>query len=307
MTSFDNIINTQLMLLILIGIGVVIAKTSLIDKQGAAALSELVINVLLPCNILSSFINSEGKDVFLSLALMLAISSGVMAASYLLGKYVFYRYLPVEQQKVLCYSTLISNASFLGNPVVESIFGTSGLLYASVFILPLRICMWTLGLALFTGKKMSVKKIALHPCFIATYLGMLIMILDWKPPVFLVRVVFSSGNCLTAVSMIVVGHILAQVSPRNIITKTVLYFAAIRLLLLPLALMGILFLLKVEPLIAGVAAALTGMPAPTTASIMAKKYGADSGLASKLTLVSVLLSMLTVPAMVLLISRIFAK
>ena len=307
MISFDNILNTQLLLLSLIAIGIITAKTALINKQGAAALSELVINVLLPCNIVSSFINSEGKDVLLSLAMMLLVSSAVQIASYLLGKYVFYRRTETEQKKVLCYCTLISNANFLGNPVVESIFGISGLLYASIFILPLRISMWTLGLGLFTGKKGNIKKLVFHPCLIATYLGLVIMILGWKPPVFLNRVILSVGNCLTVISLIVVGHILAQVDLRNIITKPVICFSAIRLLLLPLALMGILFLLRADPLVTGVAVALTGMPAPATATILANKYGADSELASKLTLVSVLLSMFTVPAMILLINRIFVR
>ncbi|GHV96294.1 transporter [Spirochaetia bacterium] len=306
MVSFDNIINTQLLLLSLIAIGVITAKSKLVDKQGAATLSELVLNVLLPCNILSSFINNEGKDIFRSLALMLIISVFIQAAAFVLGKYVFYRAMPPEQKNVLCYSTLISNASFLGNPVVESIFGLSALVYASVYLLPLRVSMWTLGMSLFTGGgKGNIKKIALHPCMIATYLGVILLLTGWNPPPVINRIVFSVGNCLTAISMIVVGNILAQVSLRKIITKTVLYFSFIRLLLLPAALIGILFLLRTDPLIAGVSVALTGMPAPATASILASKYGGDSELASRLTLVSVLLSMLTVPAMVMLIGYLF--
>jgi predicted permease len=308
MINFGSIIDTQLLLLILIGIGVITAKTALIDRRGVAALSEMVINVLLPCNILASFINSEGKDIFLSLALMLLVSALVQLASFFLGRYVFFRGVPREQQKVLCYSTLISNATFLGNPVVESIFGASGLVYASVYLLPLRISMWTLGLGLFTGgAKGNAKKIILHPCMMATYLGVLILFTGWKPPAVISRVVFSIGNCLAAVSMIVVGHILAQVNVRNILNRTVIWFSLVRLVLLPLALMGILLLLKVNPLVTGVAATLTGMPAPTTASIMANKYGGDSALASKLTLVSVVLSMLTIPVTLMLLNRILAR
>ena len=191
--------------------------------------------------------------------------------------------------------------------MVESLYGITGLVYASVYLLPLRVAMWTLGLGLFAGGERNVKKIVLHPCLIATYLGLGIMVSGWGPPVFLNRIIFSISGCLTAVSMIVVGNILARINPRKIISGAVLYFAFIRLLLLPLALMGILFLFRADPLVTGVAVALTGMPAPATASIMAGKYGADSELASKLILVSVLLSLLTVPALVLLINYFFAR
>jgi predicted permease len=43
------------------------------------------------------------------------------------------------------------------------------------------------------------------------------------------------------------------------------------------------------------------MPAPANSSILAHRYNSDSELASKILLVSVLLSMLTIPALVMLI------
>ncbi|MDR1585974.1 MAG: AEC family transporter [Treponema sp.] len=303
MPSLNNIINTQLLLLSLIIIGVIIAKTGIVDKHGASMLGELVLNLLLPCNILSSFISAEGR--IMSLALVFVISACLTLGSYFLGKFLLYRFMEPEQTKVLCYSTLMSNAAFLGNPVVESIYGLSGLVYASVFLMPLRICMWTLGLALFTGKGGGIRKVVLHPCLIATYIGLVFMFGRIGVPVFIDRLIFTVGDCTTAFSMIVVGHVLAQVNLRNIITKTVFYYSFIRLLFIPLVLMITLLLCRVDPLIAGVSVALAGMPAPSTVSILANKYGGDSELASKIILVSVLLSMLTVPAWTIAVSRFF--
>jgi predicted permease len=99
----------------------------------------------------------------------------------------------------------------------------------------------------------------------------------------------------------VVGLILARVELKKIINKTVFYYTFLRLIVIPLALLGILLLLKVDPLVMGVAVALAGMPAPANASILANKYNSDSELASKMLLVSVLFSMLTIPAWVMLI------
>jgi predicted permease len=189
--------------------------------------------------------------------------------------------------------------------VVESIYGISGLMYASVFLLPPRIAMWTLGLSLFTGKGQGIRKVVFHPCLIATYIGLVVMFAGAGVPVFLNRLILTVGNCTTAFSMFVVGHILAQVNPGKIITKTVLYYSFIRLLFLPFVLMVILFASGADPLIAGVSIAMTGMPAPSTVSILAGKYGGDSELASKMILVSVLLSLLTVPVWVMAVSRFF--
>lgn len=42
------------------------------------------------------------------------------------------------RRKPLRYGTIVSNGGF-GNPVIEGIYGTNGLFYASVFMLPVRI------------------------------------------------------------------------------------------------------------------------------------------------------------------------
>jgi predicted permease len=298
--SFYDILSTQLLLVSLMGVGVIIARAGLVDKQGTTTLSGLVINLLLPCNILSSFFEGGGRDTLFALGQILIISACVHVAAYFLGKHIFFRSQAPEQQKVLRYGILISNAAYLGNPVIESIYGLSGLTYATAFMLPLRLIMWTLGLAIFTGKS-DIRKTILHPCLVATYGGFIILLCGWKPPALLYRLIFSIGDCTTPFSMIVVGLILAQVRLRRIITGTVLYYTFLRLALFPLTLLGVLLLLKTDPLVMGITVALAGMPAPAATSILANKYHSDSELASKMLLVRVLLSMLTIPAWVMLI------
>jgi predicted permease len=249
---------------------------------------------------MSSFFDNKGREIMFSLALIFIISICVLGAAFFLGKYVLYRWVAVEQKKVLCFATLISNCAFLGNPVVESIYGLASLAHVAVFLLPIRIALWTVGLSIFTGARGQIHKILIHPCMLGTYIGLIFMLSGWSPPALVRNLTFSIGNCTTPFSMIVVGHTLAKVNPRSLFTKTVVYFTVVRLLLLPLSLLGALILFRVEPMTAGIAVVLTGMPAPANVSIMANKYGSDSELASKIIFFSTLLSMVTVPAMVLL-------
>ncbi len=75
---------------------------------------------------------------------------------------------------ILKYATLVSNAGFMGLPIVESIYGQTGLLYASIALIPQRVFMWSAGLSLFaqTDYKNMIKKVAFHPCIIAVYIGL---------------------------------------------------------------------------------------------------------------------------------------
>ena len=51
-------------------------------------------------------------------------------------------------------------------------------MYAAIYCIPTRIVMWSAGLSLFTDnqdKKAAVKKVLLHPCMVAVYIGMVFM------------------------------------------------------------------------------------------------------------------------------------
>ena len=57
---------------------------------------------------------------------------------------------------MLAYGIICSNSSFIGIPVIESLYNSLGVMYTSIFQMPIRFTMWSAGLSLFTvvDKKM---------------------------------------------------------------------------------------------------------------------------------------------------------
>jgi len=301
MLDIQSMLMMQVLLLCLMMVGLITAKTKITDERSRSSMSDLVLNVFLPCNILASFFGTK-RSQLPSLGIMLAISVGILALSFLLSQ-VLFRRTGAEQKKVLVYATLISNATFLGIPVVESVYGAAGMPYVAIYLMPLRVALWTVGLAIFAGGKGGLRTVFLHPCMIATYAGILVMLTDFSPPALVSRLVFTLGNCTTALSMMVVGNILAQVDPRKLVNSLTVYFTFVRLIVIPLLVMGILLLFRPDPLISGVSVILSGMPAGATTSILADKYGADKELASRIVFASTLLSVATAPALVWLLQQ----
>jgi len=218
---------------------------------------------------------------------------------------VLYKRAGAEQKKVLIYATIITNAGFLGNPVVESIYGLRALPYVAAYLIPVRVALWTVGLMIFTGSKGNLKKVFLHPCMVATYLGLIVMATDFTPPVLVSRLLFTLGACTVPVSMMVVGSILATVDARKVLNGLVLYYTSIRLVVIPLLVMGVLLIFRPDPMVAGISVVLSAMPAGATTSILADKFGADKELASKIVFVSTLLSIVTAPLLFVLLQRVF--
>ena len=173
MTALGDVLELQLILFLVMGAGIVLTKLGVFTASGRKCLTDLLIDLILPCNILCSFQIEMSREILLATLWVLGIACGIQAACYLLGKWIFC-FAPEAQKKVLQYATMCSNAGFMGNPIIEGLYGAQGLLYGSVYLIPLRFFMWSAGLSCFTKSTPgeTVKKLATHPCILAVFLAL---------------------------------------------------------------------------------------------------------------------------------------
>jgi len=285
------------MLFLLVAAGVVLRKKGILPEGAKAILTDLVIYLILPCNIINSFFIEFNLEILKGFAVILTIASLIQIGCLMFAK-VFYNREPESRKKVLQYGTVCSNAGFMGNPIAEGVYGAEGLMYASIFLIPQRIVMWSAGVSYFTespDRKTVVKKVLTHPCIIAVYIGLVLMITQVPLPAFLQNTIRSVGSCTTTVSMVLIGAILAEVEPGSILVSGIVRYAFIRLFLLPLLVYVCCRAFHVTPLLSGVSVLLTGMPAGSTTAILASKYEGDYIFATKCVVVTTLLSLVTIP------------
>ncbi len=295
--EYSRLLNLQGMLFLLVAAGVVLRKKGILPEGAKAILTDLVIYLILPCNIINSFFIEFNLEILKGFAVILTIASLIQIGCLMFAK-VFYSREPESRKKVLQYGTVCSNAGFMGNPIAEGVYGAEGLMYASIFLIPQRIVMWSAGVSYFTespDRKTVVKKVLTHPCIIAVYIGLVLMITRLPLPAFLQNTIKSVGSCTTTVSMVLIGAILAEVEPGSILDWGIVKYAAIRLFLLPLLVYVSCRAFHVKPLLAGVSVLLTGMPAGSTTAILASKYDGDYIYATKCVVVTTLLSLVTIP------------
>ena len=281
-----------------------VTKAGLFSTKARADLTNVVIYVILPCNIFSSFHKGITPETLRQCAIVLVAALALQLFYMLLNRIMYVRF-PPEQRIVVQYATMVNNAGFMGLPVIESVFGDIGLLYGAIALIPLRVSMWTAGLSLFTrtDRRQSLKAVATHPCIWAVILGFAYALSPLELPAFLSGTIEMVGNCTTVLTMFIVGSILSGVDPKNMLDKRCLYYSFFRLLAIPALAFGVLTLLKVDPLTTGVVALSSAMPAATMTAMLAEKYGKDSVFASKLVFISTILSMVTLPLIAAFLTR----
>ena len=295
---YETMANLMGMMFLLIMTGFMLRKFGLITDAGKKCITDVLLYAILPCNIIKAFTADLGSDRWKEFAVLLAVAIAVQVLALIICHFCYNR-MNAGEKAVYQYATVCSNSGFLGNPVAESVFGSMGLLYASVFLIPQRVVMWTAGVSYFTretDKRKAYKKILIHPSMIATYIGFIILIFHLTIPTPIYKAVVSLSNCTTAMTMMYVGTILVGVDFKDLITKKQLYYNLIRLVIMPAIIWIGCRLLQIDPLITGVGVLLTSMPAGSTTSLLAAKYEADEESAAKCVVLSTLLSIIAIPA-----------
>ena len=305
MVDLNNLIDLQIEIFVLMAIGYILAKMGIITKNARKSITDLVLDVILPANIIYSFLIEMNGEIIRSCLVILIVSIIIQLGCQIFGKYLFTRVTP-RQNSVLKYATICSNAGFMGSPLIQGLYGLDGLLFSSIYLIPQRIVMWSGGVACFTDAKGKevIKKVATHPCIVAVYIGMFLMITQISLPNYVTTTLSSLSNCTMTLSMVVIGGILSEISIKTVINKITLYFSFIRLIFIPLLVLGGCLLFQLPTLVTAVSTVLAGMPAGTTTAILAEKYDGDSKLAVELVFLTTALSLITIPLLSLLVNAV---
>lgn len=297
--NLSDLISLQGTLFALMLLGAWMKKRGVIDAAGKRCLTDLCVNLIIPCNIFRSCLLEMDMEIFRACGLLLLSAAVMQAACLALNRFLFNCY-PPQRKKVLQYCTIVPMSGFLGNPIAEGLYDAVGVLYTSIFLIPMRIVMWSVGTTYFVAdaevdKKKVAKNVATHPCLVAIYLGLFCMVTQLPLPAVVTKTVGYVGSCNSAMTMFIVGTILADVKLSTIVSKDTILFSFLRLLALPTLALGLGTALGLERVALGVSVLMTGMPAGATAAIFAARYGSDADFATRCVVFSTLASMVTLP------------
>lgn len=301
--SSSKVIGQVLILFFIMVIGYIARKTEVIKEDMNKGLSEMLLKVTLPCLIISSFNISYSKDTASNAFKLLFYSTVIHLGLFFISD-IFYKKFAKPVQSVLRYATMFSNCGFMGIPVIESVYGKEGVFYTSIFNIPFNILIWVLGVYLFLGKSdlKTLRKAIINPGLIATIIGFLMFVFSLKFPEPILKTFESVGAMTTPLSMLVIGSMIAQMPFKELfISKKVYYYSFIRLIVIPIFIFYVLEFFNIKGILLGIPVLITAMPAAANTAVFAEIYNGDTAIASKCVLISTLISIITIPLILMLL------
>ena len=292
----------------LIIIGYLLVRCKILDGSAAGILSKLENWLFVPALVMGTFISKFTVDILREASQLILISFAIILVmiplSILLSKLLA---KDRDKRNVYTYGLVFSNFGFMGNAVVSALYPEIFFEYL-VFSIPLwtMIYMWGIPVLLMPRDE-SAKGIAgrlknfVNPMFICMIIGMIIGLTGLKMPDWSMNLITTCGNCMSPVAMLLTGMTIAKIDLGKVLRDLSIYaVTAIRLVLIPLAAIGIFFLLPVSNTIFICAVCSLAMPLGLTTVVIPAAYGKDTTTASGMALISHFLSCLTIPLVFLL-------
>ena len=323
--AFLATLTPMLTMFICIAVGFTIRKTDVVPKDSGKVLSKLVTWVFCPAlnfstmsrNCTVQTLENHATNIILAaLSVFIAMLIAIPLSR------LFVREKSAERG-IYAYALAFANSGYMGDPVIQMVFGDEALAYYKFFCIPVSIAIYSWGMTQLVPKgaeKKSFIKSFFNAPMIATILGIICGLTglgaQLQNVAFITKSLDTLKVCMGPSAMLVAGFTIANYSLSSMFKKPKVYIASIlRLTVLPAIIIGSIFGLKT------LANALFGLdisndvlylsffavatPLGLNTVVFPEAYGGNPETGASMTMISHTMCVITIPIMFALMTIIF--
>lgn len=298
--------------------GFFLRKAKVLSDGAVEVLVTVLIYVCMPMLTLNSFLGQSVAPTLYTAVLMgLSFLFSLFGHLFIffIAKLIFFKWKNKENASAYMFATTFSNGGYLGIPFVSMLFSDSqALLFAVMTNMAFNMLIWTLGIYILTGDKsaISLKKAFINPSVLPLFIALplyfipSINIISGTPIANAIKLL---ADMSAPLSMIIVGIRLADMGVLEAFKGAGNYLTCLtRLIVAPCALLAVAIALRQIPYISQIGTLFMAvplvqlsMPAAATLVAFAEKTNRAKAEATRVFLTTTILSILSIPLIVLII------
>jgi len=297
--TFSLSFNQVIILLAYIGAGYAAAKFKLIGEEAVNVLSKLALWIFLPSYAVANFIRTIRKETFAAqIALIIAatvVLAVTFAVAYFLGR--IFGGKDKYMRNVYHYCFVFTNNGYMGYPLIQSVYGDVMLGNMMIFLIPFSLVLYSWGTsALDSRSKFSWKKWLFTPINISMVLGIVMGLLELSFPAPIMSALDGLGGCMVPVCLMLVGLSLAKKPIMQMVVGVKPYlYCLLRLIVIPAVFAVAAYLIGVPRDIIIIMTINNACPASANGVMLAESGGSDGVPLARLSFLSHILSLVTIP------------
>lgn len=316
--NFLSVFMKMMELFFILIIGYAAARLDVLNREGKAHLSKLILNITMPCTILSSVMMADSLPGTEKILRLLAVAFLTYVVLYVLAKATsFLLRLSGRQKAVAEFGIMFANVGFIGFPVTQAIFGSASAFYTSVFNMPFNLLCYSLGIYLIQKGNASVEKknepavrpgksvlqLFLNPGLLAAILGLVMALCKYQGPRVLGETFETLGGITTPGALLIIGAALAEMPVKEMFGSIRAYLVTVVSVLVTPVVMYLVFapFVASDALLLGETVIIAGMPVATAGTMLCVEYGGDEKFMAQITFLSTLCSVFTIPVLAMLL------
>jgi hypothetical protein len=294
-------------------VGYVLAYKKWFTPETTAIIPKLVNYVSLPLFLLYSLVHAFHRDELIHLvygALVPLISMIIcFGLSLFLG-----RLLHINKKHIGIFHAAFttSNSIFIGLPVTLALFGEKAIPYTLLYFFANTTFFWTIGNYALSGdsgqakvklfSRSTLKRIFSGP-IIGFLTAVILILLNIQLPDFILNAVQYLGNMTTPLALILIGITLYGMNLKKIrLNRDLLWVLLGRFVISPLSIMAVAYFIPIPVLMYKVFVIMASLPAMIQIVVLSSFYKTDTEYATVVVSASTLLSIVTIPIFMLLLS-----
>ncbi len=292
----------------LVLIGYFGTRRGLLTEGFSKKASALVMNVFLPASVFLSITEGTGQISVRQLPHILLMLTLFLLISYLLaGLYARLYARRSSDPASTELSAGVMNTLLVGLPILQCVYGSRAVLYTGLSNLPFNLLLytygvWRLGNSGSEGRGGLRLRDMFTMCLTVTLLALVFFCFGIPVPGFVRRTLSIASGVTTPMSMIVIGITMGS---ENLVQalkdRRVYLICLLRLFVCPLLVWLALRPLTDDALLLKTCVVLSGCPTGIIVPMLTLQYRHDPLLPSNSTLVSTLLSLITLPVIIILL------
>lgn len=292
-------------------VGFVLRKKRMIDERTQSTMTEILLRAVLPFTILTSSQYEYSQEMLRSIFAVGGATCAYFLCSLVILRIVM-RKLPMEEaeQRIFISMSVFANTSFVGLPLMYSLLGNAGLLLAAIYNLIYNLFFFTYGVHLISRKRHTILEMLNNPVSIASVAAVILFVIPWRFPAFIVNTIDIVGNMSVPLSMILLGSSFATVDVRKLFKDYKSYLvAALRLLIFPLVMMLAILVARTMVDISRATmitlVLMTALPSGTMNVMYSEKHNCAPKFCARTVVLTLILMAATLPVMMALSIKLF--
>ena len=304
--ELSSLFETSFVIVALMLVGFLGVRRGVLTRAFSRTASFLIVNVFIVGTIFQS-VCSGGEGISpAELPHILLMVTLMNTLCYVLGRAalrLFARRAGSGAPTELCVGVM--NNLLIGLPILQSLYGPTAVLIAGLTSIPFNLTLYTYGVWRLSEKKrggaLRLKDI-FSPSVLATLAALVFFLFSLPVPGAVSRLMSACAGVTMPLSMVVIGVTMGSENLAAALRDRRVYAIALfRLVLAPLAAFLLLRLLTDNALLLKSCVVIAGCPTGIVVPILSLQYGHDASLPSNCVIVTTLLSLVTLPILLLLL------